>query len=99
MNEWMQAHPLVVCGVIGGLGLLLGVMLTLLVLLVVEEGRVARCKECEDVMEEKGGEKEEKGEDVMEESEEEMEESGEKEGEEKKCEEEEKEEEEITNTQ
>lgn len=92
MNEWMQAHPLVVCGVIGGLGLLLGVMLTFLVLLVVEEGRVARCEECEDVMEEKG-------EDVKEESEEEMEESGEKEGEEKKCEEEEKEEEEITNTQ
>lgn len=43
MNEWMQAHPLVVCGVIGGLGFLLGVMLTLLVLLLVEERRYARC--------------------------------------------------------
>ena len=39
----MQAHPLVVCGVIGGLGFLLGVMLTLLVLLLVEERRYARC--------------------------------------------------------
>lgn len=43
MNEWMQAHPLVVCGVIGGLGFLLGVMLTLLVLLLVEERRYVRC--------------------------------------------------------
>ena len=77
MNEWMQAHPLVVCGVIGGLGLLLGVMLTLLVILIVEERRCARVARCEDVKEEKSGEEEcegEKCEDVKEEKEEEKEE-------------------------